>query len=346
MITRRHLLAATGSIGFVLATRQSVFAASSASITYGSTTPIYAISAVALEKGFFKAEGLDMTLTPLDAGSLARQMVAAGQATFGQGDASHPLQLTNRGKPAKMIMATQVVASTANMVVRADLYEQGVTTPDLLANMSKPDGSKPVIAATAIGSGTWMFGSYYFEKRGLDKKVNWIAGGGSKTSLAGLQSKQYDALMTPLTWQLQAERGGFGKTIYDVRADGVWQRDFGGNIPSIVIYALQDTIDRESEMVQAYVNAIYQAMRWVKTAPADEVYGLVAKKYYGGIDPEFAKTELLFDRDTWAYDGTIAPEDYERGAKVWFRKATEIPPTPFEQAVDTRFVAAAKARFG
>lgn len=347
MSSRRDFLAGAAGVALAPSLVSRARAADAVTITFGPATPVYGLSAVALERKLFQEEGLDPKLVTTDAGARARQNLAAGEAMFAHGDASHPLQLTNRGKRAKIILATQVVASYANHCVRQDLYDQGITSLEKLAEWKRPNGGKPVIGVTALGSGTWMFSTLLFQRRHADKNVTWVAAGGTSTSLAGLKSKQFDAITTPPSWQIEAERNGYGRAIYDVRAPGVWQRDFGGNLPVSTVYALEETINEKPETVQRVVNALVRAMAWIRTAPVDDVYGLVGRKYYGGLDPEAAKAELAFDPQTWpAYDGLVTREDFARGGEAWYRPGTDIPPTRYEDVVDMRFAEAAlkKAR--
>src|SRR5207237_4329726 len=119
----------------------------------------------------------------------------------------------------------------------------------------------------ACCAGTWGFGTYVCEVRRLGSKVNWAAVGGPNTMCPSLQTKQFDAIMAPPSWIVEVEKKGFGKTIYDTSKSGVFEKDFGGTLPVLVIYTLQDTIEQDKAMVQAYVNAIYRAMAFVKTTP-------------------------------------------------------------------------------
>src|SRR5215475_4965065 len=70
-----------------------------ATLAFGPVSPVYAIGMIADLKGYFKDEGLDFKLVTGNAGTFGRQTLAAGQALFAHGDASHPLQLSARGKP-------------------------------------------------------------------------------------------------------------------------------------------------------------------------------------------------------------------------------------------------------
>ena len=51
-------------------------------------------------------------------------------------------------------------------VVRKDLYDAGITSIEKLAAYKRPDGAKAIVAATAIGSGTWVYGTYVSRRAG------------------------------------------------------------------------------------------------------------------------------------------------------------------------------------
>lgn len=344
-LTRRSVLAAAAGTAVLVGSGGRALAADQVSITFGPVTPIYATSLIAQEKGFLRDEGVDLRLVTTDAGARARQNLAAGEAMFAHGDASHPLQLTHRGKKSKIILVTSTAPSYASICVRQDLYEAGVTSIEAFAAWKRPGGAKPILGVTAIGSGTWMFSTYLFEQRKLDRNVTWVAAGGASTSLAGLKSRQFDAIVTPPSWQIEVERNGYGRLIYDIRAPGTFARDFGGPLPVSAIYALEETIAEKPELTQRLVNALVRTMAYVKATPVEEVLALLEKKYFSGFDPESTKAELSFDPMMWpAYNGVITPDDFARGGAVWYRQGSDIPPTRFEDVVDMRFAEAAQKK--
>jgi NitT/TauT family transport system substrate-binding protein len=345
--TRRQALVGgtTVAMGGLVPSLATAQAPMTATLTFGPATAIYALGWIAAAKGFFKSEQLDMKFLPFNAGTQGRQALAAGQAQFGHGDANHPLQLSTRGKKCKILFATEGIASISNVVVRKDLYDAGITTIEKLADYKRPDGAKPIIAATAIGAGTWMYGTYLFEAKKLGDRMHWVAGGGPNTMYPSLQTKQFDAIMAVPTWVIEAETQGFGKAIYDTSKPGLFEESFGGTVPVLVVYTLEETIEQNKPMVQAFVNGMLQAMKWVKATPVDEVYALVAEKYFSGVDPVAVKAELSFDPKTWAFDGRIDKAMWERGGKVWYRKGTDIPETKFEDLCDMSFLEAAHAKF-
>lgn len=344
-LTRRAIMAGGAALTAELLPFRATASLSTATLSFGPATGIYSLGMIAEAKGFFKSEGLDCRLLITNAGSQGRQSLAAGQVLFAHGDASHPLQLSARGKKSKIVLATQMIASYANIVLRKDLYDRGITTVEALAEYKRPDGTRPIIAATAIGAGTWMYGTYVFESKKLGDRVNWVAGGSANTILPSLETKQFDAIMAMPTWVLEAETRGIGKVIYDTSKPGVFEEAFGGTVPVLVIYTLEETIQQNTGMVQAFVNGLVQGMKWIKEAPYDAILELVGNKYFSGVDPVALKTEIEFDKSTWAYDGRITKASWERGGKIWYRKATDIPESKFEDIVDMRFLDNALAKF-
>ena len=345
-ITRRQMLVTgAAALGAGLTPWRARAQGATATLAFGPATPVYALGPIAEAKGYFRAENLDFKLVVGNAGTHGRQALAAEQALFAHGDASHPLQLSARGKKCRILMATQMVSSISNIVVRKDLYDAGITTVEKLADYKRPDGAKPIVAATAIGSGTWMYGTYVFESKKLGDRINWVAGGGPKTMFPALETKQFDAIMAVPGWVVECETQGFGKVIYDTSKPGVFTDAFGGTVPVLVLYTLEDTATEKKALVQSFVNAMYQGMKWVKATPIDEAYKLVGEKHYAGVDPVAVKAEMGFDKTTWAYDGRIDKASFERGGKVWYRKGTDIPESRYEDLVDLSVLDAAQAKF-
>ena len=95
------------------------------------------------------------------------------QVLFALGDSNHPLKISEKGKDSLMLFATDTRCSYANIVARKELFDRGVKTVEALAD-EKLVGRKAVIAATAIGSGTHVYGVYVLKstRAGDGKPVN------------------------------------------------------------------------------------------------------------------------------------------------------------------------------
>src|SRR3990170_4204187 len=122
-------------------------------VSHSVSTFVYGQHLVAAQKKFFEEEGVKTPdfIVP-GGGAKVVQALAAGQVLFALGDSNHPLKITEKGKEALMIFATDTRCSYANIVVRKELFDKGVKSVEALADQ-KLVGRKAVVAATAIGSG-------------------------------------------------------------------------------------------------------------------------------------------------------------------------------------------------
>ena len=309
--------------------------------SHSVNTTIYAAHMVANAMGFMEGEGLTMHVIEARGGSNVRRILAAGQVGYALGDSSHPLQLTNRGRGSKILMATDSRCSYANIIARKELVDKGIDSIEKLAEYKREDGSGPVIAATGIGSGTWVYGTYVLEQFGVGDQFNWVAGGGSKTILGGLKTAKFDAIMAVPAWQFAAEDGGFGAAIYDISDESSWTKIFGGTIPASVIYVLDSAVSNNPELTQKYVTAMYKSMRWLEAASVDEIYEAIDDEM-PRFSAEQAKKEIAYYKNIWRYDGSFSQGDFDTGSKVWFREKTKMAALGYEDVVDMSFLEAAK----
>jgi NitT/TauT family transport system substrate-binding protein len=342
-LSKRQFLA--GSAAFTGSMMHWSISAQGASLepitaSHSVNTTIYAAHMVANAKGFMEAEGLNMFLIEAQGGSNVRKVLAAGQVGYALGDSSHPLQLTNRGRASKILMATDNRCSYANIVIRKELYDQGIDTVEKLAEYRR-DGELPVIAATGIGSGTWVYGTYVLETFGVGDQFNWVAGGGSKTILGGLQTGKFDAIMAVPAWYFRAEDDGYGKLLYDISDEPSWNKVFGGKIPATVVYVLEEAVTDNAELTQKYVNGLYKSMQWLGASSVDEIAEVVGP-LMPSFAPELVRREIEYYKKIWQFDGSFPEADFETGGKVWFRESTKIGTTDYTSVTDMSFLANAQ----
>ena len=353
-VTRRRFLTTTGVAGFALVgariPRVARAAGTPVTISHSVSTFVYGQHLVAKEKRYFEAEGLDVPgfIVP-GGGAKVVQALAAGQAMFALGDSNHPLKITEKGKDALMLFATDRRCTYANVVARKDLWDKGVRSVETLAD-AKLVGRRAVVAATAIGSGTYVYGNYVLKQtragdgKPVNDHVDWVGGGASTTMLGGLKAGRFDAIMAVPEWQWAAEDEGFGKVIFNVQDEATWNRVFGGPIPVTVGYVLKETVEKSPDVVQGYVNATYRAQRWIKTAKDDEIADLIHKPYMDTFKREVVLRSIRYYRTVFDWDFTIEEKDYATGMRVWVPLAL-AKPIPYAKAVDMSFVRKARAKY-
>ncbi|MBI4634753.1 MAG: ABC transporter substrate-binding protein [Candidatus Rokubacteria bacterium] len=354
-LTRREFLRTAGVVSVALSdagwpVRAPAQSPRPITVSHSVSTFVYGQHLVAKEKKFFEEEGVTFPgfIVP-GGGAKVVQALAAGQAMFALGDSNHPLKITEKGKDALMVFATDTRCSYANIVVRKELYDRGVRSVDALAD-GKLVGRKAVVAATAIGSGTYVYGVYVLKHtRAADGKpvndhVEWVGGGASTTILGGLKAGKFDAIMAVPEWQWAAEGEGFGRAIYDVLDEKAWRQVFGGPIPVTVGYVLRETVEKSPDLVQAYVNANYRAQHWIRRAKDEEVVDLLHKPYMDAFKREDVLRSVRYYKTIFDWDFVIEEKDYENGMRVWLPIAVEKP-IPYAKAVDMSFVQKAQAKY-
>ena len=240
------------------------------------------------------------------------QALAAGQVLFALGDSNHPLKITEKGKDALMVFATDTRCSYANIVVRKELWDKGVKTVEALAEQ-KLVGRKAVVAATAIGSGTYVYGVYVLQnvKGGDGKPVNDQA--------AGLRGETADGAGV-------AAGGGGGRLRQaDLRHPGREGVEPGLRRAHPGHGGLRaEGNHREVARSRA---GLCQRLPYMETFKREVV--LESVRYY----------RTIFD-----WDFVIEERDYERGMKVWVPTAVDKR-IPYKQAVDMSFVKKAQAKY-
>src|SRR5258706_9848841 len=160
-LTRRHFLRRLAAGASLAGIPRPAFAQGKPiTVAHSVSTFVYGQHLVAREKKFFEEEGVSAGdfIVP-GGGACVVNAVTAGARAFGLGDSNHPLKATEKGRETTMLFTTDTRCSYANVLVRKDLFDKGLKTVEQLAD-EKLVGRKAVIAATAVGSGTYVYGVY------------------------------------------------------------------------------------------------------------------------------------------------------------------------------------------
>lgn len=343
IVTRRALICAAGWGGAYLAlgSRGARAAGKPGVASYPIAVPIYQAQFVAASQGFFKDAGIDCKLIQGGSGVKAREILASGEADISIGDITHPMQLTNHGRNARVVMPVDVRNDALVSVIRRDLHDQGIDTLAKLAAWKRPDGHKPIIGVSSLGGTTHVWATYLFGLMGLEDAVTWVGAGDVETMLGAIKTRQVDVLIAAPSLQKDASAHGWGDLLFDGSSAENWNKYIGGKVPATAHYTLKATIDKDQAKMQAYVTALWRATQWIKIHSPDEIYGSI-EPYVGSSSRESSLFEIGVMQGVTDYDGVIDPDSYARGSKVWFREMTGIKPIPMGDIIVTDFVAAAK----
>jgi NitT/TauT family transport system substrate-binding protein len=343
-VTRRAALTIVAGAGASIAAGRAWADTLSGRVIYPVAIPIYQSQFVADRAGFFKEAGLECKLIQGGSGVKTREIIASSQGDIGIGDITHPMQLSNHGRSARVLTPVDTRSNAAIFIIRKDLFDQGITTLEALAKWKRPDGRKPIVSVSSLGGTNHVWASYYMETMGLDDKVTWIGTGNVDTMMGTLKTKQVDVLINSPSILNDSVEQGWGALLFDGTDEAVWAKYIGGKVPVTSHFTLQSTIDKDPPKMQAFVTALWRATQWIKGHSPEEIYDAI-EPYVGSTSRDANIFDLAIMKKVTDYECVIDEASFARGQKVWFREMTGIKPLAMADVVTTSFIEAARKAY-
>ena len=342
ILTRRAMICVAGAGGLSLGFRPARAAdLKPGRVIYPTAEVAYMSQYVADRMGFFKDAGLDCKLIQGGSGVKMREIVASGQGDIGIGDMSHPMQLTNHGRSAKVLLPVDIRNASVVFMINKQLADSGVANLQQFAASKRPDGHKPIIGVSSLGGTNHVWASYYMEQMKLDDQVTWVGVGDVESMLGSLKTRQIDVLVNSTALLKTAVEHGWGSLLFDGSSEANWNQYIGGKVPATAHFSLAATIEQDKPKTQAFVTALWRATQWIKTHSVEDMYA-ASEPFLGSTSREGTSADIAQMKDMFDYTGEIDQAAYERGSKVWFRELTGIKPIPMAQIIDSSFALAAK----
>jgi len=239
----------------------------------GKALTYYLPLTIAEQLGFFKDEGLDVTISDFAGGSRSLQAVIGGSADIVSGAFEHTINLQSKKQAFRAFV----------LQGRAPMIGLGVSTKTL-PNYEKPaDLRGKKIGVTAPGSSTNMLVSFFLAQHGIKvSEVSIIGVGGGAGAVTALRSGQVDAIshLDPVLSMLQSSNDI--KMAVDTRALADTQAVFGGNMPAACLYAPQGYVTANPNTCQALANAMVRADKWIQKHGPVAVAKVVPQAYLLG----------------------------------------------------------------
>jgi len=239
----------------------------------GKNLLYYLPLSIAESQGYFKAEGLDVTIVDFAGGSKALQAVVGGSADVVSGAFEHTLLMQPKGIRLRAFA----------LQGRAPQIVLGVNPKTMPGYRTVADLKGRKIGVTAPGSSTNVLANFVLAKAGLKPgDVSIIGVGAGSGAVAAMRAGQIDAIsnLDPVITLLQ--RSGDLKIVSDTRIVAEADKAFGGPMPAGCMYAPQAFIDRNPATVQAIANAIVRADKWIQGAGPADIVKAVPESYLLG----------------------------------------------------------------
>ncbi len=188
---------------------------------------------MAVDKGYFKEAGINVEIAPGGPNINSTTMVASGQNTFGTNDVSALLF----GKAEGMDLVAVAACFQKNPSGVLSLAEKGIKTPKDLEGKTLAYNE----------GGPWTYTQAMLNKAGVDmSKVKTVVAIGNEVLMNGnVDAKTAFVVNEPIALEVQ----GY-KTATLVPAD------YGVNAYAEVIFAKRDFVEKNHDLVKAYVAAV------------------------------------------------------------------------------------------
>lgn len=273
----------------------------------GGKSLLYYLQLTLTERlGYFKEQGLNVTVTDFGGGAKALQSLIGGSADVVTGAYEHTIRMQVKGQPVAAVLELGRFPGIV-LAVRKSKADQIKSFKDL-------KGAK--IGVTAPGSSTNFFVNALIAKDGLKADdVSIIGVGTGLSAVAAMKKGEIDAIsnLDPVITKLQQD--GDIVILADSRTEADNKKLFGGNNPAAVVYFKQDFIDKNPNTVQAVVNAFYKTQKWLEKASPEDVARNVPEEFYLG-DRALYLAAVAASKPMYSVTGIIPPEGMKNALEM------------------------------
>ena len=258
----------------------------------------YAPQYVAIEEGYFKDEGLDLTLITGFGADKTMTAVISGEADIGFMGAEASIYAYQEG-------ATDPVVNFAQLTQRAGNF---LVAREEMPNFKWEDLKDKKVLGGRKGGMPEMVFEYILRKNGLDPQKDLtidqsIDFGYTAAAFTGDTSADFTVEFEPSATALEKEGAG-----YVVASLGV----DSGYVPYTSYSAKTSYMEKNPEIIQKFTNALQKGMEYVQSHTPEEIAEVIA--------PQFAETDLdtvtaivkrYYDQDTWKSNLIFEKESFE-----------------------------------
>lgn len=234
----------------------------------GLNKVIYLPAKLTEQLGYFKDEGLNVTLLEEQSGANSTNAVLAGQVNGAVGFYDHTITVQPKGQ------CIQSVVQLANIPGEAEV----ISTKNAGTYQSMKDLSGKSLGVTSFGSSTDFLTQALAGQAGATGYTKVKVGAGP-TFIAQLQQGSIDAGMTTDPTIAQLESTGEGKVLVEMRTEEGTKAALGGLYPASSLYMSCDYVQKNPETVQKLANALVKTLKYINANDAATIAAKMPADY-------------------------------------------------------------------
>jgi NitT/TauT family transport system substrate-binding protein len=329
-----------GALGLGLTLAQSAHAQAvekpDVTLAVGGKSGLYYLPLSITERlGYFKDQGLNVTINDFAGGAKSLQALLGGSVDVVTGAYEHTIRMQARGQDVKAVLE----------LGRFPGFVLGVRKEKAASVKSFKDLKGFKIVVSAPGSATHFFVNALIGKEGLKPEdVSIISVGSSATAVAAIKRGEIDAISNVDPAMSKLEQDGDIVVLADTRTEEGNMKLFGGTNPAAVLYLKADFADKYPNTTQHLVNALYKGLQWLKTAGVDDIVKTMPEEYYLG-DKSVYQRAVRASLEMYSKTGVITEKGMQNAYQLLAQFDPELKGAKVDLAktFDDRFVRKAAA---
>jgi NitT/TauT family transport system substrate-binding protein len=302
----------------------------------GGKTSLYYLPLTICERlGYFKEQGLDVTVNDFRGGAQSLQALVGGSVDVVTGAYEHTIRMQAKGQDIRAVIELGRFPGIA----------VGVRKERAASYKSPADLKGMKIGVSAPGSSTNFLVMYLMSKAGLKPAdASYIGVGIGPSAVAAIQRGEIDALSNVDPMITKLEQDGDIKVVADTRSEEGTRAIFGGSNPAAVLYLKQEFVEKNPNTVQALVNAFYKTLKWLETATPENIAATVPEEYFLG-DKALYIAAVNANKPVYSRTGVIPAAGMQSAANMLLAFDDELKGIKIDLAktFDDRFVKKAAA---
>jgi NitT/TauT family transport system substrate-binding protein len=292
-------------------------------LAVGGKSGLYYLPLTITERlGYFKQQGLNVTINDFAGGAKSLQALLGGSVDVVTGAYEHTIRMQARGQDVKAVLE----------LGRFPGFVLGVRKEKAASVKSFKDLKGFKIGVSAPGSATHFFVNVLIGKEGLKPEdVSIISVGSGATAVAAIKRGEIDAISNVDPAISKLEQDGNIVVLADTRTEEGNMKLFGGTNPAAVLYLKGDFAASYPGTTQHLVNALYHGLQWIKGANIDEIVKMMPEEYYLG-DKALYERAVKASREMYSQTGIIT----EKGMQNAYQLLVQFDPELKGAKVDLR----------
>jgi NitT/TauT family transport system substrate-binding protein len=295
-----------------------------AAINLFTFSPVY----VADKLGYFKDEGVSVTIVPTNSGDASVQAMLGRSVDAATTGFDTPIELTAKGQSTQSLVGLEM--ATIYAFVGAKDFPQ-IPADDPQAFVNAVRGKKFGVASSGSTGDTiarGLFGEYGLNP---DNDVRIIAVGTGAAATAALRSGAVDALVSYEPDLTKITASGAGRVVFDLRTS-TNERTYS-QLPTSTLQATSAWIHANPAVAKSLVRAVVKADNILRDDPA------TALPVLKGLYPELSPTQVegIYNTSRSHFKPEISRATFDSAIKIYRKAGVATSDTTYEKVVASQF---------